>query len=116
MSPRMQQGYIPYSNEILQGKHQTDIIVYLYINGARTKSEIYAAVSTNPRMSEKLDILCRRGIIREIRTYSRQMYGLTHMGFEYARLLCYLEEVSGGDMAAMFRRHSGQDGIVIQRI
>lgn len=87
--------------DIIQDKHNILIIMALYLSGRKSKTEIYRAVSTNPRMAQKLQNLVDKGIItmkleRSVR--DRNMVDLTPLGETYARWLCQLETSMGGDL------------------
>ena len=44
-------------NSILSEKNVAGILVYLYVFGPRTRTELYRSVSSNPRMPVKLQML-----------------------------------------------------------
>lgn len=50
---------------VLEEKHMISTMLYLAGSDGCTKTELYRAVSTNPRMPEKLDILEQAGLIRQ---------------------------------------------------
>lgn len=50
---------------VLEEKHMISTLLFLSGNDGCNKSELYRAVSTNPRMPDKLDILERAGLIRQ---------------------------------------------------
>lgn len=86
-------------NEIFSEKNVPAIIIYLYLSGPRTRTEIYDNVSTNVRMSIKIDMLIERKIIKTApgRTPKRPLLTLTDMGMQYGYMLCAMERMAGGD-------------------
>lgn len=50
---------------VLEERHMISTLLYLAKSGGCTKSELYRAVSTNPRMPEKLDLLESAGLITQ---------------------------------------------------
>ena len=89
-------------NQIFNERHTCHIIMYLHLFGPRTRSEIYQAVSTNPRMPIKLDMLEQYGLIKQMeRTQSgRKIVTLTSTGTTFAMTLCTLEKIRGGSIDA----------------
>ena len=53
-------------NEIFAEKNVPAIIIYLYLSGPTTRTEIYDNVSTNVRMSIKIDMLIDEKIIKTL--------------------------------------------------
>ena len=93
----------PTISKIIEDKHNNAIIMLLYLCGRKSKTEIYTAVSSNPRMSIKLDNLVAEGIItmtKEKNPRERSMVDLTPLGVKYAEGLCRLETSVGGDVEA----------------
>ena len=88
------------TSQIFNEKNITSIILYLHFFGARTRSEIYNIVSTNPRMPVKLDLLSRHGLITmdERENGHRRVVDLTPLGKKYAATICSLEKQSGGNV------------------
>jgi len=86
-------------NDIFSEKNVPAIIIYLYLSGPRTRSEIYDNVSTNVRMSVKIDKLIDEGIIKTTagRTPRRPMMTLTEMGMQFGYMLCAMERMAGGN-------------------
>ena len=96
----------PTISKIIEDKHNNAIIMLLYLCGRKSKTEIYTAVSSNPRMSIKLDNLVAEGIItmtKEKNPRERSMVDLTPLGVKYAEGLCSLEASIGGDIEALRR-------------
>ena len=92
--------------DVIENKHNSSILMLLYLCGRKSKTEIYKHVSTNPRMSYKLQLLEDAGIItmtREKSQRERFMVDLTPLGETYARGLCALEDSVGGDIEALRR-------------
>lgn len=50
---------------VLEQKHMISTILFLADSGRCTRSELYRAVSANPRMPEKLDLLEEAGLIMQ---------------------------------------------------
>ncbi len=44
-------------NQLFSEKNTCGILVYLHLFGPRSRTEIYNAISTNPRMPIKLDMM-----------------------------------------------------------
>ena len=86
-------------NEIFAEKNVPAIIIYLYLSGPKTRSEIYDNVSTNVRMSIKVDMLIEKKLIRTYpgRTPKRPLLGLTEIGMQYGYMLCAMERMVGGN-------------------
>ncbi len=83
---------------LFETKHVLRILVFLHLCGPKTKSDIYRAVSTNPRMAEKLDLMESRGLVtrRPKDGGSRRVvYDLTPSGENCAAMFCRMEEESG---------------------
>ncbi len=74
---------------ILESKHMISILLFLSNNDGCMKTELYSAVSNNPRMPEKLDDLESAGLLRlERNSESRavRIY-LTKLGASIGRSL-----------------------------
>jgi len=86
-------------NEIFAEKNVPAIIIYLYLSGPKTRTEIYDNVSTNVRMSIKIDMLIDERIIKTLpgRTPRRPQLTLTEMGMQFGYMLCAMERMAGGD-------------------
>ncbi len=86
-------------NEIFAEKNVPAIIIYLYLSGPKTRTEIYDNVSTNVRMSIKIDMLIDEKIIKTLpgRTPRRPQLTLTEMGMHFGYMLCAMERMAGGD-------------------
>lgn len=92
------------TSRILEEKHATQIILFLHACGPQSKSDIYRTISTNSRMPQKLEILCREGVLEERRAgtgNAKTLFSLTSLGREFAVALCELEEKSGGSLAPL---------------
>ncbi|AMK13877.1 hypothetical protein AUP07_0830 [methanogenic archaeon mixed culture ISO4-G1] len=89
-------------NSILSEKNVASILVYLYVFGPKTRSELYKSVSSNPRMPVKLQMLSDYGLIKE----GDKNYGmvktveLSDIGKKYAGYLCDMEKLLGGSLEA----------------
>jgi len=88
------------TSKVFNEKNTTTILLYLHFFGARTRSEIYRMISTNPRMPKKLEMLNQCGLINiESRDNDhRRVVDLTPLGKKYATTLCALEKQSGGNV------------------
>ena len=86
-------------NEVFAEKNVPAIIIYLYLSGPKTRTEIYDNVSTNVRMSIKIDMLIDEKIIKTLpgRTPRRPQLTLTEMGMQFGYMLCAMERMAGGD-------------------
>ena len=90
--------------KLFETKHVLRILVFLHLCGPKSKSDIYRAVSTNPRMAEKLDMMESRGLVfRKPRENGsrREIYDLTPSGEHCAAMFCRMEEESGITMAEL---------------
>lgn len=56
-------AHMSSSIRVLEEKHMLSALIYLAGNDGCTKTELYRAVSTNPRMPEKLSSLERAGLL-----------------------------------------------------
>lgn len=84
---------------VLEQKHMVSILLFLMGNGASRKTEIYGAVSGNPRMPEKLDILESCGlVVQEHAGGSRAVVvGLTDLGREVGSRLSEIDAMISRD-------------------
>lgn len=85
----------------LEDKHTIPILIYLYLEGRRNKSEIYQDVSKNPNMPSKLNELERMGLITQttLKHKNNVTYiELTEEGKRYAEMLLMLEKRLAGDL------------------
>ncbi|MBO4357829.1 MAG: hypothetical protein J5813_06675 [Candidatus Methanomethylophilaceae archaeon] len=89
-------------NQLFSERHTCHILVYLHLFGPRTRTEIYQAISTNPRMPIKLDMLEQYGLIKQTdrNNFGRKMVSLTNSGTKFATTLCTLEKILGGSVDA----------------
>ena len=89
-------------NSILSEKNVAGILVYLYVFGPRTRTELYRSVSSNPRMPVKLQMLIDYGIVREGKKCYNGMrtVELSDLGRKYASYLCDMEKMLGGSLEA----------------
>ena len=62
---------------ILEEKHMVSTLLFLSENDRCTKTELYRAVSSNPRMPEKLDLLESAGLIRQVNAEGSNAVRLT---------------------------------------
>ncbi len=87
---------------LFETKHVMRILVFLHLCGPKSKSDIYRAVSTNPRMADKLDLMEERGLLFRMpkeRGSRKILYDLTPRGESCAVLVCRMEEESGVSMS-----------------
>lgn len=88
-------------NRIFNERHTSDIIMYLYLFGPKHRTEIYDAISRNPRMPIKLDLLESYGVIKTYEEGQRQMLvSLTSKGTKLAAGISNLEKILGGNVEA----------------
>ena len=89
---------------LFETKHVLRILVFLHLCGPKSKSDIYRAVSTNPRMAEKLDLMEAHGLVakrpKEVGS-RREIYDLTPNGERCAAMFCSMEETSGISVAEL---------------
>ncbi len=84
--------------KLFETKHVLRILVFLHLCGPKSKSDIYRAVSTNPRMASKLDLMESSGLVtrRPMEKGSRkEIYDLTPSGESCAAMFCRMEEAAG---------------------
>lgn len=79
--------------EILEERHMIAILLHLRGSGECTKTELYGAVSSNPRMPEKLDILEDAGLIVQASNEGSRAVrlGLTDLGRDVAARLAEID-------------------------
>lgn len=86
-------------SRVFDEKNSVAIILYIYLYGGKTKSELYRNISSNPRMPQKITMLEDMGILRVADNCSgRVVHELTELGKKYAAALCELERVTGGNV------------------
>lgn len=80
---------------ILEEKHMISIMLFLDYKEKYTKTELYSAVSSNPRMPIKLDTLESAGLIlQEHDSESRAVrIHLTETGRKVKNHLCRIDEL-----------------------
>lgn len=88
-------------NEVMSERNTAAIIIFLYMFGPQRRTEIYKAISTNPRMPQKLEVLKEYGIIKSTdgRWDSRGPIELSDNGTAMAKMLCQMEKLAGGNLA-----------------
>jgi hypothetical protein len=86
-------------NEIFTERNVPAIIMYLYLFGPKTRTEIYDNISKNPRMPIKLDKLIESKVITTIpgRSQKWPVLKLTETGMQFGRMLCTMEDLAGGN-------------------
>ena len=92
--------------KVLETKHNLRILMYLHMCGPGTKTEIYNAVSTNPRMPEKLNMLVEHGLVEQKinRNGNRKVrYDLTPKGRKFTDHLCGMSEDLGWNLVEIRR-------------
>ncbi len=86
-------------NRIFEERNSVAIILFLYLYGPKTKTELYKNISSNPRMPQKITMLENSGILRGVEGFGGRMsFELTELGRKYAVALCDLERITGGNM------------------
>ncbi len=88
------------TNRIFGERNVVEIIIYLYLFGPKSRSDIYRTISTNPRMPIKLDLLQEYGLLNETVSNpgNRRTASLTNLGKKYAMYLCEMERMLGGNL------------------
>jgi len=88
------------TGKIFGEKNMVSIIMSLYLFGPQKKSDLYRAISTNPRMPQKLQILENYGIIKSTMDIpsGRTIIELTDLGVKYGSSLESLERQTGGSI------------------
>lgn len=82
-------------------KHVISILMYVAGNPGCKKTDIYDAVSRNPRMPEKIEILENMGLMTHETVNRSSFYKLTAGGNNIAKLLSAVSnEISNMDSAA----------------
>lgn len=91
--------------KVFETKHNLRIILYLLLVGPGTKSDIYDAVSTNPRMPDKISMLEKHGLIVSKRYEGelKDKYRLTALGREWGDHLAKMIEEMGWSLAEIRR-------------
>ncbi len=87
-------------NQLFSERNTCGILVYLHLFGPRSRTEIYNAISTNPRMPIKLDMMEKMGLIKQTDRdmNGKRMVTLTATGTKFAATLCNLEKMLGGSI------------------
>ena len=80
---------------ILEERHMVSTLLFLHGNSGCTKTELYRAVSSNPRMPEKLNLLESAGLLTQrSRDGSNAVrISLTDLGHEVASILAEIDEL-----------------------
>ncbi|MBE6528386.1 MAG: hypothetical protein E7Z64_04385 [Thermoplasmata archaeon] len=89
-------------NRLFSERNTPEIIIHLFMFGPKTRTEIYEAISRNPRMPIKIDMLLSYRILKE-HPRGRGQYTtleLTALGERFARMLCEQERLLGGSVDA----------------
>jgi hypothetical protein len=88
-------------NDVMSERNTAAIIIFLYMFGPQRRTEIYKAISTNPRMPKKLEILKEHGIIKATdgRWDAHGPIELSDAGTTMAKMLCQMERLVGGNLA-----------------
>ena len=83
---------------VLEERHMISTMLFLAGSDGCTKTELYRAVSTNPRMPEKLDILEGAGLIRQQREESSRTtrVELTDLGKRVSAALAEIDSLMSG--------------------
>ncbi len=78
----------------LEGKHMISILIFLTSNGPSRKKDIYEAVSCNPRMPDKLNLLEEMGLLtQDIDPVTRStIVALTDSGQRVGELLYTVDD------------------------
>lgn len=101
--------------EIFEEKHIIGILMYVAGNPGCKKTDIYEAVSRNPRMPEKIETLENVGLMTHETINRSTFYKLTTGGNNVAELFSVVSnELSNLDRTA--RRHRGGGGAAIPGI
>ena len=85
-------------SDVIEGKHNTSILVCLYMRGRMSKTALSRAISSNPRMGQKIDNLVDMGFIEATPTGKRIDLDLTPLGTQVAESLCRIEEDVYGEV------------------
>ena len=84
-------------SDVIEDRHTTSLLACLYLRGRLCKTELARAVSTNPRMGQKIDRLVDLGFLSSETVGRRTELELTSIGCLVAESLCRMEEdVYGG--------------------
>lgn len=76
-----------YPLNVFEEKHVIGILMYVAGNPSCRKTEIYDAVSRNPRMPEKIETLENIGLMTHTTVDRSTFYSLTECGNNVAKLL-----------------------------
>jgi len=86
-------------NKLFSERNTCQILVYLHLFGPKTRTEIYHAISTNPRMPIKIEMMENMGLLKTMDDgRGRKMVSLTSTGVKFATELCSLEKLIGGNV------------------
>lgn len=85
-------------SDVIESKHSTSILVCLYMRGRMSKTALSRAISSNPRMGQKIDNLVDMGFIEATQTGKRIDLDLTPLGTQVAESLCRIEEDVYGEV------------------
>lgn len=78
---------------LFEEKHVMHMLIFIGQHPSCMKTEIYDAVSHNPRMLEKLEKLENAGLVVKIDDDKCTRYGLSPMGFHMAKLITEASKV-----------------------
>ena len=81
-----------YNVASLEEKHMLCTLLYIKDHDGCKKIDIYHAVSPNPRMPEKLDILVELGLIRMEQANKKCYIFLTEKGWKFCEHLQKMED------------------------
>ena len=78
---------------LFEEKHVMHTLIFIGQHPGCMKTEIYDAISHNPRMPEKLEMLENAGLVMKTNDDKCIRYGLSPMGFHMAQLITEASEV-----------------------
>lgn len=81
--------------DLLESANSVDILLYIWQHPLCQKSEIYANITRNAHTREKIDVLCREGLLSIIPTgkANNSLLELTDKGNRVVELLSEIEVV-----------------------
>ncbi len=91
----MAEDVLKQGARILEGRHMISIMIYLGENDGCKKTDLYGAISNNPRMPDKLDRLESCGLIRQEPAEGSRATRifLTPMGSEISDILVEMDRM-----------------------
>lgn len=78
---------------VLENKHCIAILIFLRERGSCRKTDLYSAVSNNPRMPDKIADLQSIGLVEMVTVDRKTLISLTELGVRVADALMRIQEM-----------------------